>query len=495
MNNPNDNNRVSKRPNSNGHSSNSHSSNDRSKHSKKSQKKHRAHRINIEENSLLGYEINQAKLSKSEAPLKQKIARKYQGTLPSAAAASVNYRSSIHRRIRIVLIFLITFALAVTLILLNDIFYSADTITWNPLSQEDRAPIDDNAGKSLNILLIGIDSRDGDNVNYSGGDKLIGNYQSDTSILLHISSDRKRVEAISLPRDLIVDVPSCKMTDGTYTKARDDVMLNSAFATVANASGGNFASAAWCTALTVEKATNVRINDFILADFAGFAKMVDSVNGIDICVPNKIAGYGIDGFDLDAGMQHLDGLNALKLARARHGKGLGDQSDLSRIKRQQRVLGALATKLTNFKDLKPTELYNFGKTSFESLTTSISPKTLQGLMWSLKNLKMNNVIFETAPIEAYVKDKNRVQFKKDATDLFTWISADMPIVEQQRKAAEEAAAKAGKTTTPNSTTEQATPETTPEATTTESDDYDISDPTKDDSFVNANAGSTCEAWD
>src|SRR5699024_5054894 len=61
-------------------------------------------------------------------------------------------------------------------------------------------------GEAINILIIGSDSRDG----ISTTSEVTG-MRSDTTMLAHISADRERVEIISLPRDTLVDIPSCRL--------------------------------------------------------------------------------------------------------------------------------------------------------------------------------------------------------------------------------------------------------------------------------------------
>ncbi|NEE59370.1 LytR family transcriptional regulator, partial [Streptomyces sp. SID8455] len=69
-----------------------------------------------------------------------------------------------------------------------------------------------------NILLIGSDSRAGENSEYGRDDG--GSQRSDTTILLHLAADRKSATAVSLPRDLMVEIPSCRTGDDKETRKR-----------------------------------------------------------------------------------------------------------------------------------------------------------------------------------------------------------------------------------------------------------------------------------
>ena len=60
----------------------------------------------------------------------------------------------------------------------------------------------------LNVLLMGSDDRKGTNI----GGETPG--LSDTTILLHLSANRKRAFGISIPRDTMVDRPTCTSKDG-----------------------------------------------------------------------------------------------------------------------------------------------------------------------------------------------------------------------------------------------------------------------------------------
>ena len=73
------------------------------------------------------------------------------------------------------------------------------------VSPSDGGPLDAAAGNDLNILLVGSDSRDGANGDIGG--KVADGMRSDTTIIMHISADRSRVDFLSIPRDTLADVP------------------------------------------------------------------------------------------------------------------------------------------------------------------------------------------------------------------------------------------------------------------------------------------------
>ncbi|MDX6355183.1 MAG: hypothetical protein QOF98_2086, partial [Streptomyces sp.] len=195
--------------------------------------------------------------------------------------------------------------------------------------------------KAENILLIGSDNRGDGNEEY-GQDT--GTQRSDTTILLHLSADRSSATAVSIPRDLMAQVPSCTKADGSTSKASFE-QFNWAFET-----GG-----AACTIRTVEDMTGIRIDHHLIVDFTGFKNMVNAVGGVDVCVAEPIHDTEAH-LDLPAGLQKLNGEQALGYVRARY--SIGDGSDTGRMQRQQEFLASLVKKVSsNGVLLNPVKLY------------------------------------------------------------------------------------------------------------------------------------------
>ena len=114
--------------------------------------------------------------------------------------------------------------------------------------------------KPLNILILGSDTRDGEN-QFIGGSQGIG--RSDTAIVLHLSADRKWAVGVSIPRDSMVQLPPCKKPDGEPRRRswrcstrRTPSVVRSAPATLSSSSrtcasttswsSTSRASATWC---------------------------------------------------------------------------------------------------------------------------------------------------------------------------------------------------------------------------------------------------------
>lgn len=267
-----------------------------------------------------------------------------------------------------------------------------------------------------NILLIGSDSRAGDENRKYGRDS--GTERSDTTILLHLAAKRDSATAISVPRDLMVNVPSCRRPDGTRTRPMF-TMLNHAFE-----AGGSA-----CTIRTVEKLTDIRIDHHVVVDFHGFKEMVDAVDGVQVCLKEPVDDKAAR-LRLPAGRVTLNGEQALGYVRAR--KSLGDGSDTDRMDRQQRFLGALVNKVrSNDVLLNPAKLYPLLDAATSSLTTDpglASLRNLYQLVRGARDIPTEHVRFLTVPREAYVYNANRDQLvEPEAERLFERVRRDEPV--------------------------------------------------------------------
>ncbi|WP_408991170.1 LCP family protein [Streptomyces sp. 1268] len=267
-----------------------------------------------------------------------------------------------------------------------------------------------------NILLIGSDSRAGDNREYGRDDG--GSQRSDTTILLHLAADRKSATAVSIPRDLMVEIPSCRTADDKKTRERF-TQFNSAFEL-----GGTA-----CTIRTVERMTGIRIDHHMVVDFNGFKDMVDAVDGVEICLKEPINDKDAR-LELPAGRQTLNGEEALGYVRAR--KSLGNGSDTERMERQQQFLGALVNKMqSNGVLLNPTRLYPVLDAATKSLTTDpglASLRDLYDLVRGMRDVPTEQVQFLTVPRQPYRNDPNRDELvEPDAGDLFKQLREDKPV--------------------------------------------------------------------
>ncbi|GGU47062.1 transcriptional regulator [Streptomyces albospinus] len=268
---------------------------------------------------------------------------------------------------------------------------------------------------ALNILLLGSDSRAGQNQRY-GTDE--GSARSDTAMLVHLARERTRAVVVSIPRDTMVDRPACPLPGGGTARAEGPVMVNTAFEV-----GGPA-----CAVKTVEQLGQVRIDHVISVDFNGFKELVDAVGGVRITTDTPIHDR-YSHLDLGAGSHLLDGEQALGLVRTRH--GVGDGSDLARIRLQQAFMTALARQLTGSGLLTdPVRLYKVADTATRAITTDqglSSVSDLLGLARSLAGLKPSDTEFRTLPVGPYPPDHNRAAVKQpEAAALWRAIRNDTP---------------------------------------------------------------------
>ncbi|WP_370375141.1 LCP family protein [Streptomyces laculatispora] len=267
-----------------------------------------------------------------------------------------------------------------------------------------------------NILLIGSDSRAGDNRKYGRDDG--GSQRSDTTILLHLAANRKSATAMSIPRDLMANIPACHKPDKTSSKPQF-AQFNWAF---------EFGGTA-CTIRTVEKMTGVRIDHYMVVDFNGFKDMVDAVNGVEICLKEPINDTAAH-LKLPSGRQKLDGEQALGYVRVR--KSIGNGSDTERMDRQQQFLGALVNKVqSNGVLLNPTRLYPVLDAATKALTTDPGLDTLKDLyelVRGMRNVPTDKVQFLTVPRQPYAANRNRDELVQPAADrLFKQLRDDKPL--------------------------------------------------------------------
>lgn len=278
---------------------------------------------------------------------------------------------------------------------------------------------------AFNILVLGSDWREGANGDIGG--HVTGGMRSDTAIVMHVSADRERVELVSIPRDSLVDIPACTMTDGSTSSPQDHQMFNAAFATGYD-QGGDIESAAACTWRTVEANTGVALDHFIVVDFVGFESMVDAIGGVPICIDRHMESRKAK-LNLDPGLQTLDGATALAFARARTGEGLGDGSDINRIGNQQRLVAAMASQTLSKNLLTDwTDLLRLLNAATKSLTTDMSLTDMAGLGYNMRGIRSGNITFMTTPWGAAPENKNRIVWTDEAGIIWANVAADRPLL-------------------------------------------------------------------
>ncbi|WP_341301666.1 LCP family protein [Lysinibacillus sp. FSL H8-0500] len=187
-----------------------------------------------------------------------------------------------------------------------------------PLREAKVEPIHDN----VSILFVGVDDSD---KREQGSD----NSRSDALILATLNNKTNSVKMLSIPRDSYVYIPGVGFKDKI---------------THAHAFGGTLT-----TIETVEELFDIPIDYYVRMNFNAFIDVVDALGGIEVEVPYAL--HELDEFDkytinLESGLQHLNGSEALALARTRK-----LDSDIERGKRQQEILSAIIKKTASVESI------------------------------------------------------------------------------------------------------------------------------------------------
>ena len=269
----------------------------------------------------------------------------------------------------------------------------------------------------LNILVMGSDDRDapGNNIdNLTGQGK-----RSDTTILLHLSADRSRAYGISIPRDSIVNRPSCLDDNGKpISQPETGAMWNDAFSI-----GGP-----GCTIRQFEQLTGVPIDHYVVVDFSGFRDMVDAIGGVEVCIPAPIVDPA-HGINLPAGTRKLVGYQALNYVRERYVVGNG--SDIGRMKRQQAFIASMAHQVVSANTLaNPIHLTKFLEAATKSLQLDPGIGSLAKLVnlgYQFRHIGLDKIQFITVPWEVDPSNPNRVVWAPTAKRVWSYIADDKPL--------------------------------------------------------------------
>ena len=246
-------------------------------------------------------------------------------------------------------------------------------------------------------LLIGSDERSVEIAQTRGS---IQGKRADVIILGLVEKSTKEMTIISFPRDLLIQ----NKCTGDYER------INASYAK--NDCGGRAEN----LAAAIYSISGIRVTNFASFDFEGFEEIIDSVEGIEVCV-NETQREGFS-FELQKGCQNVQGLIALNWIVSRSTEVLvGDKvidedgndisewkpmpgvSDLSRIERQQYVVMQLIKELKNFESIN--ELSSFINALENSfiIDETLSINKAVELLWTFRNIELNNVTKLTTPVD------------------------------------------------------------------------------------------------
>ncbi len=229
--------------------------------------------------------------------------------------------------------------------------------------------------EALSILLVGSDTRAG--MPSTGTDAgstgdISGRGRSDVIMLVRIDKEFAHATVVSFPRDSWVAVPGHGMAK-----------VNASFAY-----GGPS-----LLVRTIEGITGARIDHFMVIDFAGFKSLTDAVGGIDVNVTERTT---FESMVFHAGMNHLNGEQALGYVRQRKGLPHGD---LDRVRRHQSAIRALFAKVAD-DEFDSTRAYGFALelTRWITVDDTLTNDQLRTLAMRLPGLGGGDITFLTAPV-------------------------------------------------------------------------------------------------
>lgn len=282
------------------------------------------------------------------------------------------------------------------ILILGGVFYLARNHILNLLhyvGSEDAAPItEDFKGqleykndlwcddRVLNVMLFGSD-------NESAGDS----GRTDSMILLSIDTHHKKIKMTSIMRDLYV----------TIAENNGQHKINAAYALGKEK----------LACKTVENVFGVRVDKFVTIDFTNFAKIVDSIDGIDMYLTAEEAAtvnqlcrqdmpIGDDQSELEevSGIHHLCGAQALNHARDRSSFG----NDYGRTQRQRNVLNTMLNKV---KSASFSQITSFVNQFAPCVTTNLSKSEVKKLIPYLPKFLKYEVIQNRIPTNEEVIEK------------------------------------------------------------------------------------------
>jgi LCP family protein required for cell wall assembly len=269
--------------------------------------------------------------------------------------------------------------------------------------------LDKQRGNATNILLLGTD-----HAQLSGRESA---NRSDSITLVRVDTSRHRIAYLSIPRDLVVEIPG-------YGNSK----INAAM----QLGGPRLA------VLTVKNLTGLPVNHVAVVDFSQFEDLIDKLGGIDITVAKPIVSkfdcpYATEercarwpGWRFAKGTQHMDGHRALIYSRVRKNALDPSDTDFARAERNQQVLNAVAGKLTSLGTL--VKLPFIGDDLLAPVTTDLSTHSFLSLGWSKFRSSSGSTLHCRLGGEASGGEIRSVEENFSVIQEFTGASAPQPPV-------------------------------------------------------------------
>lgn len=267
-------------------------------------------------------------------------------------------------------------------------------------------------GDSMNILLIGLDSRkdqEGNDLPWSilkhlhAGDSDQGGYNTNTLILVHVGGDGK-VVAFSIPRDDWVPfngVPGynhikIKEAYGLTKQYIANQLANQGVSSQRELEARGREAGRAATLRAVRSLTGVPIDYFAEINLAGFYDLAQTLGGVEVCLNHPVYD-SYSGADFPAGRQRLDASQALSFVRQRHGL---ENGDLDRTHRQQAFLSSVMHDLQDSGTFTNLDRLN-SLMAVARKDVVLSAGWDEGLFRRMGELAGGNLEFRTLPVVRY----------------------------------------------------------------------------------------------
>ena len=275
------------------------------------------------------------------------------------------------------------------------------------LDRKTAQALDDQHGSATDILLLGTD-----HARLAGRESA---NRTDSITLVRVDSDRHRIVYLSIPRDLVVEIPG-------YGTSKINAAMQVGGAALA--------------VRTVRHLTGLPINHVVIVDFSQFEDLIDKLGGIDIVVPERIISkfdcpYPTeercarwDGWRFAKGKQHMDGHRALIYSRVRKNKLNPADTDFSRAEHNQQVLQAVAGKLTSFGTL--VQLPFIGDDLLAPVATDLSTHSFISLGWTKFRSSSGRTLHCRLGGESSGGEIHLVEEDRNVIDMVTGASAPQP---------------------------------------------------------------------
>jgi len=277
-----------------------------------------------------------------------------------------------------------------------------------------------------NYLLLGSDSRAGlsaaEREQFGTDQQIGGENRADTIMLVHTDPALEKAIILSFPRDLAVQIPG-----------HGEDKINASF------EGGVDGGGPALVAATVHKLTGLKINHALYVDLAGFQGIVDTLGGVEMCIPaenvNTPDGHIVDeltALDVRPGCQRLPGDQALAYVRTRHLRCDAAAPDFYRIARQQQFLRSVINEL-----LQPGQLARL-PVLVEPLMRNLvpdedlNPADLVFLVGQLEGISTGAAEFRTVPSYPDPADLGILRMDGSAERIFAAIRDGDPLGEVGR---------------------------------------------------------------